>query len=168
MKIAFLSGDVDPGRLGADAIYVDLPPDIKAWLKLGSDEAVRLRNAVYGLINAPLKWHQRLSRALNRVGLIPLQMDECVWILAEDIKTDKAQKKKKDIRKHLWNKAQDNETEEAPLPRKWRKRRQVHGLSGVHVDDLIGGDNHYFKKARGDLKKALEFGAWETKFRFRG
>ena len=65
-----------------------MPLDIQAGLKLGPDEAIRLRKAVYGLINAPLKWHQRLSRALRRVGFIPLQMDECVWILAEEVKKE--------------------------------------------------------------------------------
>ena len=55
LKTAFLSGDVDEGRAGEDAIYVDVPPDIKKWLVLGHDEAVRLRKAVYGLINAPLR-----------------------------------------------------------------------------------------------------------------
>ena len=37
------------------------------------------------------------------------------------------------------------------------------------MDDLIGGGNHYFKKAIEELKRELEFGAWDTKkFRFRG
>ena len=42
---------------------------------------LRLRKAVYGLINAPLRWHQKLSRALRQAGFVSLQMDPCVWIL---------------------------------------------------------------------------------------
>ena len=42
---------------------------------------LRLRKAVYGLIHAPLRWHQRLSRAFRQAGFVSLQMDPCVWIL---------------------------------------------------------------------------------------
>ena len=54
LKTAFLSGDADPGRFSQDAIFLEVPADIRPWLKLGQDEAVRLRKAVYGLVNAPL------------------------------------------------------------------------------------------------------------------
>ncbi len=46
MKTAFLSGDVDETRHGDDAIYVDMPADVKTWLRLGPDEALRLRKAM--------------------------------------------------------------------------------------------------------------------------
>ena len=78
LKTAFLSGDVDESRIGEDAIFVDTPADVKTWMKLGPDEALRLRTAVYGLTNAPLRWHLRLSRALKEAGFIPLLMDE--WV----------------------------------------------------------------------------------------
>ncbi len=55
LKTAFLSRDVDETRAGEDAIYVDMPAGIKTWLRLEHGEAVRLRNAIYGLINAPLR-----------------------------------------------------------------------------------------------------------------
>ena len=42
---------------------------------------LRLRKAVYGLINAPLRWHQRFGRALRQAGFVSLQMDPYVWIL---------------------------------------------------------------------------------------
>ena len=63
LKTAFLSGDPDPSYKGSDALYIDPPSDLKRWLNLGPDDVLRLRNAVYGLINA-LRWHQRLTRAL--------------------------------------------------------------------------------------------------------
>ena len=85
LKTAFLPGDVDEARMGDEAIHVDMPADVKSWIRLGPDEALRLRKAVYGLINAPLRWHLRLSRALKEAGFIPLLMDECVWILADEI-----------------------------------------------------------------------------------
>ena len=54
---------------------------LKSWLKLGPEDVLRLRKAVYGLINAPLRWHQRLSRALRQAGFVSLQTDPCAWIL---------------------------------------------------------------------------------------
>ena len=64
LKTAFLSGDEDPNRKGADAIYMEPPADLKAWLKLGPNEVIRLRKAVYGLVDAPRRWHLRLSQIL--------------------------------------------------------------------------------------------------------
>ena len=81
LKTAFLSGDPDPAFKGSDALYIDPPSDLKRWLNLGPEDVLRLRKAVYGLINAPLRWHQRLSRALRQAGFVPLQMDPCIWIL---------------------------------------------------------------------------------------
>ena len=81
LKTAFLSGDPDPAHKGSDALYINPPSDLKRWLNLGPEDVLRLRKAVYGLITAPLRWHQRLSRALQQAGFVPLQMDPCVWIL---------------------------------------------------------------------------------------
>ena len=74
-KTASLSGDPNPAHKGSDALYVDPPSDLKRWLKLGPEDVLRLREAVCGLINAPLRWHQRLSRALRQAGFVSLQMD---------------------------------------------------------------------------------------------
>ena len=50
-------------------------------VEFGPEDVLRLRKAVYGLIHAPLRWHERLSRALREAGFVSLQMDPCVWIL---------------------------------------------------------------------------------------
>ena len=78
LKTAFLSGDPDPAHKGSDVLYIDPPSDLKRWLKLGPEDVLRLRKAVYGLINAPLRWHQGLSRALRQAGFVSLQVDPCV------------------------------------------------------------------------------------------
>ena len=62
LKTAFLSGDPDPACKGSDVLYID------RWFNLGPEDVLRLREAVGGVINAPLRWHQRLSRALRRAG----------------------------------------------------------------------------------------------------
>ena len=66
LTTAFLSSDFDPEHKGSDALYIDPPSDLKSWLYLGPEDVLRLRKAVYGLINVPLRWHQRLSRALRQ------------------------------------------------------------------------------------------------------
>ena len=81
LKTAFLSSDPDPSHKGSDVLYIDPLSDLKSWLNLGPEDVLRLRKAVYGLINAPLRWHQRLSRALRQAGFVSLQVDPCVWIL---------------------------------------------------------------------------------------
>ena len=73
--------DPDPAYKGSDALYIGPPSDLKRWLNLGPEDVLRVRKAVYGLIHAPLRWHQRLSRALREAGFVSLQMDPCVWIL---------------------------------------------------------------------------------------
>ena len=161
LKTAFLSGDVDEARMGDEAIHVDMPADVKSWIRLGPDEALRLRKAVYGLINAPLRWHLRLSGALKEAGFTPLLMDECVWILADEIPPQAAPTEVAQMLRDRMAGQREN-------PTTWATRK-VHGVLGVHVDDLIGGGNAKFQKAITWLKSELEFGAWEqTKFRFRG
>ena len=82
LKTAFLSGDSDPDL----PLYIQPPADLANWLKLGPDEQIKLRKAVYGLVDAPRRWHQRLARELRNAGFVPLRTDECVWILASDAK----------------------------------------------------------------------------------
>ena len=89
-------------------------------------------------------------------------MDECVWILADDVTADR--KGVKDVPRYLRERMTGEQTTTTGWP-----TREVHGVLGVHVDDLIGGGDHRFQKAIMWLKTELEFGAWEqTKFRFRG
>ena len=52
---------------------------------------------------------------------------------------------------------------------RWKRQRNVQGVLGVHVDDVVGGGNLVFQKAVKWLRTELEFGTWEqSRFRFRG
>ena len=51
LKTASLSGEPYPTY--NDALCIDPPSDLKRWLNLGPEDVLRLRKAVYGLINAP-------------------------------------------------------------------------------------------------------------------
>ena len=52
---------------------------------------------------------------------------------------------------------------------RWKRQRNVLGVLGVYVDDLVGGGHLVFQKAVQWLRTELEFGTWEqSRFRFRG
>ena len=52
---------------------------------------------------------------------------------------------------------------------RWKGQRNVQGVLGVHVDDLVGGGIFTYQKAVHWLRTDLEFGAWDqSRYRFRG
>ena len=58
----------------------------------------------------------------------------------------------------------DSSVSHVPEIRKarWKRQRNVLGVLGVHVDDLVGGGgNLAFQKAVQWLRTELEFGTWE-------
>lgn len=82
LNIAFLSGDVDPGSRGKDALFSEPPSGPQGVAATeGQRGHLGMRTAVCRLVNAPLRWHQRRSRAPGQGGLWPLLMDECVQVL---------------------------------------------------------------------------------------
>ena len=168
LKTAFLNGDPDPAHQGSDALYTDPPSDLKRWLNLRPEDVLRLRRAVYGLINAPLRWHQRLSRAFRQAGFVSLQMDLHVWMLPAPSPVKSVSPV--DVPTKLRASVADSSVSPVPEIRtdRWKRQRNVQGLLGVHVDDLVGGGNP-FQKAVQWLWTELEFGTRDqSRFRFRG
>ena len=141
LKTAFLSGDPDPAHKGSDALNIDPPSDLKRWLRLGPEDVLRLRKAAYGLINAPRRWHQRLSRALRQASFVSLQMDQCVWILP----ASSLAKHVSPVNVPTKLKTAVADSSVSPVPKirmdRWRRQKNVQGVLGVHVDDLVGGGN---------------------------
>ena len=46
---------------------------------------------------------------------------------------------------------------------------KIHGVLGVHVDDVIGGGNETFDRIMTTVRKEFDFGAWDVgNFRFKG
>ena len=43
-------------------LYAEAPSDLRKVLHLASNETLKLREAVYGLLNAPKEWFKRLYR----------------------------------------------------------------------------------------------------------
>ena len=44
---------------------------------------LRLRKAVYGLVNAPLKWWDRLRKSLIQHGFASSSLDPCVFVFEQ-------------------------------------------------------------------------------------
>ena len=101
IKTAFLSGDEDIRN-----IFISPPDGVRQMLNFDHETVLRLREAVYGLVNAPKKWWDRLKTWLIKHGFTVCALDPCAFVL--------------------------------------QKSGKIHGVLGVHVDDVIGGGNETF------------------------
>ena len=45
---------------------------------------------------------------------------------------------------------------------------KIHGVLGVHVDDVIGGGNETFDRVMTTMRKEFDFESWVGNFRFKG
>ena len=96
-------------------------------------------------------------------ALVPLLMDECVWILpgATRAATEVIKEKPEQVAAKI-KAAADGVGDKVEIERfldahgRWRPQRHVHGILGIHVDDLIGGGDVVFDRAITELKKRLE------------
>ena len=168
LMTAFLSGDPDLAYKGSDALYIDPPADLKRWLKLGPEDVLRLGKALHGLIQAPLRWHQKLSRALRQDGFVKLQMDPCVWILpvsspAKHVSpVDVPTKLKTTVAGSSVSPVRETQMDS------W-KRQRISEVCWESMLMICGGRNLAFQKAVQCLRTDFEFGTWEqSQFRFRG
>ena len=93
-------------------------------LKLSPESMVRLRKAVYGFVNTPNKWWDRLKRSLLKHGITSCALDPCAFVLI--------------------------------------KQSKVRGLTGVHVDDLLGGGDEVFDGTILEVEREFDGGAWDV------
>ena len=126
IKTAFLRGDEDIRN-----IFISPLDDVRQMLNLDHETVLRLRKAVYGLVNAPKKWWDRLKTSLIKHGFTSCALDPCAFV--------------------------------------FQKSGKIHGVLGVHVDDVIGGGNETFDRIMTAVRKEFDFGAWDVgNFRFKG
>ena len=124
IKTAFRSGDEDVRN-----IFIAPPDDVRQMLNIYHETVLRLRKAMYGLVNAPKKWWDRLKKSLIQNGFTSGALDPCVL----------------------------------------RKSGKIHGVLGVHVDDMIGCGNETFDRVMTAVRKEFDVGAWDIgSFRFKG
>ena len=85
-------GDIETAFLNSDPtelewqIYGDPPSDAKEELGMHPQDVFRIRKAVYGLLNAPRKWLEKLFKELKGLGWKQSSLDNCVWRLFEEHK----------------------------------------------------------------------------------
>ena len=107
------------------------PDDVRQMLNVDHETVLRLRKAVYGLVNAPRKWWDRLKKLLIQNGFTSCALDPCAYAL--------------------------------------RTSGNIHGVLGVHVDDVIGGGNETFDRIMTAVRKEFDFGTWDIgNFRIKG
>ena len=110
IKTAFLSGDEDVRN-----IFISPPDDVMQMLNVDHETVLLLRQAVYGLVNGPKKWWDRLKKCLIEHGFTSCALDPCAFVL--------------------------------------RMSGKIHGVLGVHVDDVIGGGDEIFDRIMIALRK---------------
>ena len=76
IKTAFLSGDED-----ARNIFISPPDDARQMHNVDHETVLRLRKAVYGLVNAPKKLWDRLKNSPIEHGLTSCALDPCAFVL---------------------------------------------------------------------------------------
>ena len=76
IKTAFPRGDEDVRN-----IFIAPLDDVRQMLNVDYETVLRLRKAVYGLVNAPMKWLERLKKSLIQHGLTSCALDPCTFIL---------------------------------------------------------------------------------------
>ena len=64
-------------------IFIAPPDDVRKMLNVDHETVLRLRKAVYGLVNAPKKWWDRLRKSLIQHGFTSCSLDPCVFVLRQ-------------------------------------------------------------------------------------
>ena len=62
-------------------IFISPPGDVRQMLNVDHETVLRLRKAVYGLVNAPKKWWDRLKKSLIQHGFTSCALDPCAFVL---------------------------------------------------------------------------------------
>lgn len=68
-------------------IFISPPDDVRQMLNLDHETVLRLRKAVYGLVNAPKKWWDRLKTSLVEHGFTSCALDPCAFVLGKSGKS---------------------------------------------------------------------------------
>ena len=83
VKTAFLNGDQVPPE---EQLFGDPPVEAREILGMKDDEVLRIMKVIYGLLNAPRAWMDKLSKVLEEHGWIRSRLEPCVWRLYEQEK----------------------------------------------------------------------------------
>ena len=78
IKTAFLNGDVLPEN---EHLFGDPPQEVRDFLSMKPTDILRIKKVIYGLLNAPRAWMDKLSKVLEGQGWQKSRLEQCVWRL---------------------------------------------------------------------------------------
>lgn len=78
IKTAFLNGDVLPEN---EHLFGDPPQEVRDFLSMKPSDVLRIKKVIYGLLNAPRAWMDKLSKVLEEQGWQKSRLEQCVWRL---------------------------------------------------------------------------------------
>ena len=77
-KAAFLQGD-----LSDSTVFATPAPELAKSLGMSQAEVIKFEKCVYGLVDAPRRWHARVVRDLTARGWTPMVLEPCVMVLRD-------------------------------------------------------------------------------------
>ena len=80
IRTAFLRGD--DTELDRE-VYAEPPKEVREQLQMSETQIFRIVKAIYGLLHAPKKWHESLSRFLREDGWTTHALDPCLYKLLD-------------------------------------------------------------------------------------
>ena len=78
VRQAFLQGDEEQNDILCEPVE-----ELKKKLGLDRGQCVRLLKAVYGLVNAPRRWWERIRTDMKAAGWEELSTEACFWVLRD-------------------------------------------------------------------------------------
>eukprot|EP00959_Pyramimonas_sp_CCMP1952_P050217 1049458-Pyramimonas_sp.AAC.1 len=84
VKAAFLQGDLGEEDRG---VLAETVKELRDAMRLEHHQCIKLKKAVYGLVNAPRRWWSRVRKDMEKLGWVESSTEPCLWYLRD--KSDK-------------------------------------------------------------------------------
>ena len=160
LKTAFLQGHMywdDESFDPKSAIFMRPPPEaFEAFDRpYSKDEIWAVQKSCYGLDDAPRRWYERLREGLiNKYGLVQSKIDSGIFYYVK-----KGPEVEKKVRKLLQeHQSHVVDQEDSHLQGATTFNDEVHGIVGIHVDDLLcSGTTKFYKEIIDCLQEGFEF-----------
>ncbi|CAK0870312.1 unnamed protein product [Prorocentrum cordatum] len=139
-------------------LFVMPVKELAAALGMPEGVAMRLRKAVYGLVEAAIEWFMTVSEALEEFGWTQMKMDPCAWVLYGD-----AHGKDNSFTKEALKDFTNPEVLGDLIAAKGDL--DIIAIAGSHVDDFLLGGNDADPRwitAREQIEKRFKWKAWES------
>ncbi|CAK0871003.1 unnamed protein product, partial [Prorocentrum cordatum] len=155
---AHVTGAFTQNREIQHDLFVIPVKELAAALGMPEGVAMRLRKAVYGLVEAAIEWFMTVSEALEEFGWTQMKMDPCVWVLYGDA-PGKDNGFTKEALKDFTNPEVLGDLIAA------KGDMDIIAIAGSNVDDFLLGGNDADPRwitAREQIEKRFKLKAWES------